>query len=182
MAKLVSKVYGDALFESAMDKQVLDSVYDEVRSLETILQENPDLLQFLTHPQIMKEEKVQVLKDIFSEKLSDELMGFLTIIVNKGRENELSAIFNYFINTVREYRKIGKAYVTSAVELKDDQKKQIKDKLLATTDYIEFEMNYLTDPSLIGGLIIRIGDRVVDSSVKTRLYDLTRDLLKVQLA
>ena len=55
------------------------------------------------------------------------------------------------------------------------------EKLLKTTDYVDFHMNYNVDESLIGGMIIRIGDRVVDSSIKTKLDELARDLKKVQL-
>ena len=87
-----------------------------------------------------------------------------------------------FIAQVKEYKKIGTADVTSAVELSSAQKTQVKEKLLATTRYVEFEMNYNVDPSLIGGMIIRIGDRVVDSSIKTQLYELKKELLNVQLA
>ena len=109
-------------------------------------------------------------------------MGFLTIIVEKGRQNDISAIFQYFIGRVKEYKKIGTAYITSAVELKETQKAQIKERLLATTSYVEFEMIYSVDPALIGGLVIRIGDRVVDSSIKTQLYELKKNLSKLQLA
>ena len=96
MAKLVSKVYGDALFEAAMEKQMLDTVYEEVSALQVIFQENPDLVRTLNHPKIVKEEKISILENIFSGKVSDELMGFLTIIVEKGRQNDISAIFQRF--------------------------------------------------------------------------------------
>ena len=182
MAKLVSKVYGDALFEAAMEKQMLDTVYEEVSALQVIFQENPDLVRTLNHPKIVKEEKISILENIFSGKVSDELMGFLTIIVEKGRQNDISAIFQYFIGRVKEYKKIGTAYITSAVELKETQKAQIKERLLATTSYVEFEMIYSVDSALIGGLVIRIGDRVVDSSIKTQLYELKKNLSKLQLA
>uniref|UniRef100_UPI000A659F0E F0F1 ATP synthase subunit delta n=1 Tax=Clostridium sp. NkU-1 TaxID=1095009 RepID=UPI000A659F0E len=56
------------------------------------------------------------------------------------------------------------------------------EKLLNTTQYVEFEMDYQVDPSIIGGMVIRIGDRVVDSSIKAQIYDLRRSLLKLQLA
>ena len=82
---------------------------------------------------------------------------------------------------VKEYKKIGTAYVTSAVELSETQKSQVKERLLATTVYKEFEMNYTVDESLIGGMVIRIGDRVVDSSIKTQLYELKKSLLNVQM-
>jgi len=73
------------------------------------------------------------------------------------------------------------AYVTSAAELSEAQKEKIREKLLATTEFVTMQMNYAVDPALIGGLVIRIGDRVVDSSIATRLEDMKRNLMKVQL-
>jgi F-type H+-transporting ATPase subunit delta len=109
-------------------------------------------------------------------------MGFLAAVVDKGRQNEILSILDYFIGQVKEEKGIGRAQVTSAVELTDKQKEQVTKKLLTTTRYVEFEMNYIVDPSLIGGMVIRIGDRVVDSSIKTQLYELKKQLLDVQLA
>lgn len=181
MAKLVSKVYGDALFQAAEEKNCLDAIYEEVLALQTVFKENKELMQLLTHPQVVKEEKLQIMTNVFEGKVSCEMMGFLLTVVTKGRQSDLSSMFQYFVELVKEFKKIGTAYVTSAVELKDSQKAQIKERLLATTQYVEFEMNYEVDSSLIGGMIIRIGDRVVDSSIKTRLYELKKQLLEVQL-
>lgn len=181
MAKLVSKVYGDALFAAAQDKGSLDAIYEEALELRSIFREHSDLVQLLNHPQIVKEEKIQVMENVFSGRVREEMMGFLATIVDKGRQNDIPAIFDYFIETVREYKKIGTAYVTSAVNLSERQKAQVKERLLATTRYVEFDINYIVDPSLIGGMVIRIGDRVVDSSIKTQLYELRKDLLNVQM-
>lgn len=181
MAKLVSKVYGDALFEAAQDVEGLDTIYEEAKALQSVFREHPDLVQLINHPQIVKEEKVSVMESVFSGRVSKEMMGFLATIVDKGRQNDIPAILTYFVGKVKEYKKIGTAYVTSAVDLNAGQKAQVKERLLATTRYVEFEMNYITDPSLIGGMMIRIGDRVVDSSIKTQLYELKRDLLNVQM-
>lgn len=182
MAKLVSKVYGDALFETAMDKAKVDTFFEEACALVPILKDNPELAVLLGNPQIVKEEKVAIINQIFSGKLSEELMGFLTIIVEKNRQNDMIPIFEYFIQRVKEFKKIGAATVTSAVELKAEQKARLEKKLLATTPYVEFEMHYQVDPSLIGGMMIRIGDHVVDSSIKTRLYKLKKELSALQLA
>ena len=78
---------------------------------------------------------------------------------------------------MKEHMKIGTAYVTTAVSLKDSQKIEIEKKLLETTEYKTMEMIYNEDPSLIGGMVIRIGDRVVDSSIKSKLDKLTKELL-----
>ena len=182
MAKLVSKVYGDALFETALDKNEMDTLYEEVRVLVLILKDNPELLTLLGNPQIVKEEKVAIIHQVFDQKVAKDLMGFLAIIVEKDRQSDMIPIFEYFIARVKEYKKIGAAYVTSAVELRAEQKTGLEERLLATTPYVEFEMHYQVDPELLGGLVIRIGDHVVDSSIKTRLYELKKELSALQLA
>ena len=176
MAKLVSKVYGDALFEAAMERDMLSPVY------ETILMENADLVQFLNHPQIIKEEKLKVVENIFKGRVSDDLMGFLETVIEKGRQKELPKILDYFVNRVKEYKKIGIVTVTSAVELSAEQKAHTEAKLLETTAFVSLEVTYSVDPAILGGLVIRIGDRVVDSSIRTRLGEIRRDLMKLQLA
>ncbi|WP_167957721.1 ATP synthase F1 subunit delta [Anaerosporobacter faecicola] len=176
MAKLVSKTYGEALFELALEDGTLDTIIEEVTVTKQAIAENGDLLKLLNHPKIDKEEKVSVIENIFKGRVSDTLVGFLVIIVQKDRYNELSAIFEYFLAKVREYKNIGVASVTSAVILTEEQKEQVKQRLLQTTKYSQFEVTYLVDKSIIGGLVIRIGDRVVDSSIRTKLQMLAKDL------
>ena len=182
MAKLVSKVYGDALFETAMEKDEVDTLYGEVSALVPILKDNPELLTLLGNPQIVKEEKVAIIHQVFDQKVAQDLMGFLAIIVEKDRQSDMIPIFEYFIERVKEFKKIGAAYVTSAVELNAEQKVSLEEKLLATTPYVSFDMYYEVDPELLGGMVVRIGDHVVDSSIKTRLYELKKELLALQLA
>ena len=113
--------------------------------------------------------------------MSNELLGFLTIIISKDRYREIDAILDYFIAEVKQYKGIGVATVTTAVPLRLEQRRKIEQRLLATTSYKKMEMKYLLDKSLIGGMVIRIGDRVVDSSISTKLNELQKELLKVQL-
>ncbi len=181
MAKLVSKVYGEALFELALEKQSIDTLFDEVLVVREALSENKELIQMLTHPQIAKEERLSVVEKVFRGRVSDDLTGFLLLVVDKGRAGELDAVLGYFLSKVKEYKKIGVVDVASAIELSAAQKKQIESKLLATTDYTTVEMRYSTEPALIGGLVIRIGDRVVDSSIRTKLQQLEKQLQKIQL-
>lgn len=181
MAKLVSKTYGEALFETAMEGQNEKELLAEIQTVSQILKENPELDDLMNHPGIPKQEKVRVIEQIFQGRVSDELTGFLKVVVDKERYKELTAIFQYFIDRVKEVSGIGVAYVTTPTELSDAQKESVKTRLLATTSYQIMEMNYQTDASLIGGMVIRIGDRVVDSSIRTKLSDLTKQLLQIQL-
>ena len=113
--------------------------------------------------------------------MSDELLGFLIIIISKDRYKDIDAILDYFIAEVKKYKGIGIATVTTAAPLREEQCKKIEQRLLDTTSYTTMEMNYTLDQSLIGGMVIRIGDRVVDSSIRTKLSELQKELLKVQL-
>ena len=122
-----------------------------------------------------------MLEDIFTGQVSRELVGLMRMVVEKDHYNELDSVLVYFIDKVKEYKNIGTAYVTSAAALSDSQKAAVEKKLLETTKYVEFEMHFDVDATLIGGMKIRIGDRVVDSSVKNKLNDLTRELGKIQL-
>ena len=181
MAKLVSKTYGDALFEVAAESQKMDAFYEEVCSVCAVLKENAELSKLMTHPKIVKEEKIQIIENIFKGKISDEIVGLMRMIVDKGHFGELESVLEYFITEVKESKQIGTAYVTSAAALTDAQKEQLTKKLIQTTKYVEFEMHYDVDAALIGGMVIRIKDRVVDSSIRTKLYDLSRELSKIQL-
>lgn len=181
MAKLVSKTYGEALFELAKEQNTLDAVQEEAVAILEIFEQNEELVKLLNHPKISKEEKIAVIENIFKGRASDEMVGFLVLIVEKGRYNEICQIFTYFLEQVKEFKRIGVAYVTSATPLTAEQQKKIEEKLLATTQYIQFEMHFDVDKSLIGGMVIRIGDRVVDSSIRTKLNQMTQTLSKVQL-
>lgn len=181
MAKLISKTYGDALFELAVEEDKIDALLEEIEQLQKVLSENDEFGRLMNHPKIIKEEKIQVAKNVFEGRMSDELLGFLIIIISKDRYRDIDAILDYFIAEVKKYKGIGIATVTTAVPLREEQCKKIERRLLDTTSYTTMEMNYMLDKSLIGGMVIRIGDRVVDSSIKTKLSELQKELLKVQL-
>ncbi|MBR6627177.1 MAG: ATP synthase F1 subunit delta [Lachnospiraceae bacterium] len=181
MAKLVSKTYGEALFEIAVEGNKTAELMEEVQGIVKILDANPEFDNLMKHPGVSKQEKLQIIREVFRGKTSGELSGFLEVVVSKERYNELRSILKYFIDRVKEADKIGVAYVTTPMALSDVQKKSVEARILATSEYKTMEMCYKVDASLIGGMIIRIGDRVVDSSIRTKLDELTKQLLQIQL-
>ena len=181
MAKLVSTTYGEDLFELAVEEGREEEFLSEVAQLKSLLDENPDFGKLMNHPKILKEEKLKVLEEVFGGRISKELLGFLHLVVSKDRYGDIDAILDFFISEVKKLKGIGIAYVTTAADLNEAKKKEIEAKLLATTSFQKMEMHYQVDEDLIGGMVIRIGDRVVDSSVRTKLFELQRELLKVQL-
>ena len=181
MAKLVSKTYGDALFELATEENKQDVLFEEAVSVKALLNENDDFVKMMNHPQITREDKEVIIENVFKGRVSDDMTGFLSLLVTNGRFAELESVLDYFIAKIKEFKKIGIAYVVTPLPLSDKQKSDVENKLLATTAYEKMEMNYEIDESLIGGMTIRVGDRVIDSSVKSKLEKLTKDLKQVKL-
>lgn len=182
MAKLVSKTYGQALFELALENNALEQILEEEAFVKEVFAENGDLVTLLNHPKISKDEKIQVVENIFKGNMSDTMLGFLVTIVKKERFGELEHIFQYLEEKVREYKNIGVVNVTTAVELSDEQKERLKDRLLEITSFKQLEFDYSINPDIIGGMILRIGDRVVDSSIRTEIDEMAKSLSKIQLS
>jgi len=181
MAKLIEATYGDALFELAVEESRVDALYDEATAVIGAFNDNPELGKLLNHPEVEKGEKEELINNIFSQFVSGDMTGLLITMVSKDRQKKIVDTLEYFQKKVLEYKKIGIAYVTTARPLTDVQKKAVVEKLLETTEYVDFQMNYAVDESLIGGMVIRIGDRVVDSSIKHKINELSKDLMKIQL-
>ena len=181
MAKLVSKTYAQALFELAVEEGKTTDFLEEAVALLEVLRSNAEFGQFMNHPKIQKEDKLEVVKNVFREKLSREMLGFLVTIVEKDRYSEIEAILGEVISSIKEYNNIGTAYVTTAIAINEQEKQDIESRLLAPTRYKTIECIYDVDKSLIGGMVIKMGDRVVDSSIRTKLDKLQRELLAIQL-
>ena len=182
MAKLVSGTYGEALFELAQEKNTVSAMLEEVSGLQMVLKENKELSVLMNNPKVSKEERESIVKEVFGGRISNDLLNFLILLVQKGRYAYVEEILAYFTDRVKEAEGIGTAYVTTAVELTPAKKDEVHKKVLATTSYREIEIIYQVDPSLIGGMTVRINDRVIDSSIKTKLEKMERSLLTIQLA
>jgi len=176
MAKLISQTYGLALYDLAREEGKTAELFEEVKTLREAFSSGDELMMFIKNPRITLEEKEGVIEASLKGKISDDMLGFLVILIRKERFAFVGEIFDYFIDRINEENGIGKAKVSSPVELSPAQKSMVEKKLLDTTKYKQVEVEYTVDPGLIGGIVIRVGDRVVDGSVRTRLYELKRSL------
>lgn len=181
MAKLVLRPYATALFEIAEEQSATSEFAEQVSIIIGTIDENPEFMQLLLNPKITQNEKIELIDKIFKDKVADEITGILTIIVQKGRQSLLVDILKEFLEMVDEYHGIVKATVTSAVELNNNQLAQIKTKIQSTTDK-QIQLHTEVDSSLIGGMIIRVGDNVVDASIAGRLRELKEGLTNLRLA
>ena len=181
MAKLVSKTYGDALFELSLEEKKEDILFEEAKTFLEVIKKDDELVKFMKHPKIVKEEKIKTGKNIFENHFSGEFAGFLLVLIQKDRFSEVEKTLEYFVGRMKEHKKIGVAYVSTAAPLSDAQKEKVCARLLETTDFETFEMNYTVDETLLGGMVIRVGDRVVDTSIKNKLRDLSKQLSAIHV-
>ena len=181
MAKLVSKTYGDALFELSLEEKKEDILFEEAKTFLEVIKKDDELVKFMKHPKIVKEEKIKTGKNIFDNHFSKEFAGFLLVLIQKDRFSEVEKTLEYFVGRMKEHKKIGVAYVSTAAPLNDAQKEKVCARLLETTDFETFEMNYTVDETLLGGMVIRVGDRVVDTSIKNKLRSLSKQLSALQV-
>lgn len=181
MAKLVSKTYADAMFSLAMEEERLDEFWEAANIVEQIFRQEPDFLALLHQPKLSKEEKEQVIREVFGGRIPKEMEGMLLLLMKKGHVDEMVSVMDSFIALVKEEKKIGKAQVITAIALSKEKKEQVESRLLAITAYRQLEMEYVVDPNLFGGMVIRMKDRVVDTSIRTRLQTLSRQLRNIQV-
>lgn len=181
MDQLVSKRYAKAIFELAVEDQKTDRLLQEAAAVRKAVEENPQWIQFLENPGVLMEEKLRTTEQILKERVSNEMTAFFCVIVKNKRSEQLPEILSELMTQIEEYQGTGRIQVISAAELKGFQKKKIREIMIKTTGYRKLEIQYAIDPSLIGGMKIRLKDRVIDSSIKSRLERMQSQLMKISL-
>lgn len=173
MGKFVRAVYGEALFEYAKEENCLKEWQEITQRLQKVFRENSQLEAVMGHPGIKKQEKCQLLENALEGRIPTALLGFLLFVVKKNRFKEIDSILEEFLKRGKRFLGIGTVTIVSAMELTREQKKQICDRLVETTGYSSVEAGYQVNPGLLGGIQIRIGDRLLDGSVKGKLERIT---------
>lgn len=180
MVELIAKRYGQALFELATESNDLVSREQEIKLMVDAFTEEEDFMTIINHPKLQKTEKINVLLEVFEGSVSDDLIGFLVLAVQKGRQENIVDILKYTLAKIEEHNGFVTAYVTSAVILSKKDEELIINKLESQTGK-KITLVPSVDKSLIGGLFIRINDRIVDNTIKEALSRMARDLYEAKV-
>ncbi|WP_340104836.1 ATP synthase F1 subunit delta [Rhodohalobacter sp. 8-1] len=171
MISKAARRYANALLQSALEQDILDDVEKDIRFILNTVQDSRDLVVFLKSPIIKTEDKQDVLSTIFHEHISGETKSLLRLLSEKNRENLLEDICQGFIQLYNKHEGIIQVDVTTAYELSKSQTDDLL-KALASSTGKKIEMNVTVDEDIIGGLIVRIDDTVLDGSVKHKIRKL----------
>jgi F-type H+-transporting ATPase subunit delta len=171
----IASRYAKSLLDLAVEQGKLETLAKDIEVFRS-LAANRDFYLLLKSPIIKGDKKMQILKAVFEGKLDPMMMAFLDILVRKGREGYLPEIAGAFTEQYKRLKKISNVKLTTAAPLSEEALAQILKKLRdsgATDEQVE--LTIVVDPSLIGGFIIELEDKLYDTSVSNKLENLKRE-------
>lgn len=173
----VARVYAKALLDLALEQGSQDEVKSDLNAVKVLMEESREFRAMLKSPVIKADHKMKILREIFSDKVSEITLHFLLLVSKQGREASLPAMVEAYINIYLEYKGIKQATVTSAHPLSEADLEKVKAKMTEAAGS-EIDLKTRVKPDLIGGLILRLGDMQYNGSVASDLKRLRRDFSK----
>lgn len=175
--KLVSERYAQALLELVSDNLSKEDILKELLDITESVKSSGDLNKVMTSPVISNDEKKNVISKLFENTTNKVILNFLKLLVDKNRFSMLESITKEYKNEINRLNNLLSINVTSAIDLTEDEKSAIKDKLSNILNK-NIELEWATNPDIIAGLIFEVGDNIIDNSLRHKLQDLSRNIMK----
>lgn len=179
--KSVARRYAEAFFSIARDNNKINEYQLELEKVVSALQEVDNLREYMNHLLIPAAAKKDVLKQLFAEQLSAVTLNFVMMIVDKKRESYLEVIVEEYKDMADEFRNIAKVDLIAAKEVPEEDVKYLADKLSASTGKT-VQLNLKVDPTLLGGVKLRMGDQIIDGTVAKKLEMLKEQLIQAKIS
>ncbi|KQL46588.1 ATP synthase subunit delta [Brevibacillus choshinensis] len=168
MSSAVGKRYARALFDVASERGKIDQVEADLGAIVQAVEQNADLSKIMHHPHIAADAKIKLVDDLFKSHVGEESYNFLCVLIQNGREVELAEIYSSFVKLANDARGVADAIVTSAKPLTSEEQAELAEKFGQTLNK-KLRLTAVVDPAILGGIVIKIGDRLYDGSLKTKL-------------
>lgn len=175
--KLVSERYAQALLELVSDNLSKEDILKELLDITESVKSSGDLNKVMTSPVISNDEKKNVISKLFENTTNKVILNFLKLLVDKNRFSMLESITKEYKNEINRLNNLLSINVTSAIDLTEDEKSAIKDKLSNILNK-NIELEWATNPDIIAGLVFEVGDNIIDNSLRHKLQDLSRNIMK----
>lgn len=164
----IAEPYAQALMSVAKDKDLTEDFGRDFRALDSLLDESQELRDFILNPVIQDEDKKVVLRNVMGEA-NPLLVNFVMLLVDKRRIFFLAEVVSQYLELLRQLNQVVLAEVTTARDLNDGQRRELEEKVRAMTQAQGVELKTTVDPSILGGVIIRVGSQVLDASLQGQL-------------
>ena len=170
----ISVRYSRALFQTALEKKILDKVNQDMVFLAEICK-LPEMKEFLQSPIIVPSKKDDVFHKLLGDNVEKITLSLIDLIVKNGRESFIPAIARVFIHETKKYKGITESVLTTAVKVDEKVKKQITD-LISEVFTTKVELKENIDTEIVGGFILQIDDNYIDASIKNKLRIIRKEL------
>jgi len=164
--------YVKSLLDLAVEKKALEEVHRDMLMFSETINKSRPLELLLQSPVIKHDQKLAVLKKAFGGKVHNLTMSFFEIITRKNREPILATVATQFHQAYNEYKGIQKATVTTAVPMDAKARVEFEKLVKNYSDKKQIELIEKVDPDLIGGFVLKVGDRQVDASIRSKIKTL----------
>lgn len=175
----VERRYAEALVDAAESKESIDEVQSELRVFADLYSKHPDFTSFFLSPEIGKKEKKGALKVMLDGSRSI-VLSFLQLLIDKDRMHNLQGIYNEYVDIADKRKKVLDLKIKTFAAIDDAQLEKIKEKYMKEYDASHVKTTVSIESELLGGIVVQIGDRVIDGSVKGRLKGLKDTTTKMQ--
>lgn len=174
---LSAKNYSKALVEMVRDNVIsFEDLSKDLATVSEILESSQDLRLTLENPTVSEEVKSQIIEEVFKNEVHPQVVSFLKVLIDKNRFPEFSQIKADYEIKLDDVNKIQAVEITSAVELSEEYREKILQKLGEKLQK-NIRPNWKVDENIIAGLIYRINDNVIDTSIKSKLDKLNKNLM-----
>ena len=178
MIDVIANRYAEALFQLSEEENITKEIYNELHDVVEVIKNNKELDNVLKSPLVAKNEKTQLIDALFNNKINNDLKNFLKILVEKGRISSLKSIELTFKELLNDKHNIIEGTVISAIALTEKQVKELEEKLSKKYNK-NVTLENEVDQSILGGVLVRLGNTQIDGSVKTRLNNIKDQLTQV---
>lgn len=175
---LIGERYADALVDMVHDGRLsFEKISQDINTIKEILRNSNDLVGFLESPIVSVEDKKDVIDKVFSADIDKLMLNFLKVLVDENRIQAFNEVATQYENRLDKINNVSRVEVVSAVDVSDDVKGRLKGKLEEKM-HKSVNINWQKDEAIIAGLIIKIGDNIIDTSLRHKLEDLGKTITK----
>jgi len=165
---IIHEIYSDVMFELAEDAGLVEQVMDDLEAVAEVMKDEPEFLSLLTLGQVKDDEKAKMIRRVFKGRINDLTLDFLCVLAKRNRMGFVHGIGDRYQVLMDERKNLHRIEVTLAKEPTDEQAEKIKAGIRDALN-AEIKLSVNIDPEILGGIIIKKGDLMVDNSVRTIL-------------
>lgn len=174
--EIVAARYALALFQIAKENSTIDKFEEELLVIQKVTKENPELLNVLTHPKVLLEKKKSMMSEAFAS-LSQPILSTILLLIERQRINVIPELADHFVKLANDERGTEDAIVYSVRLLDQDELTALSDTFAKKIGKTSLRLRNVIDQNLIGGVKLRIGNRIYDGSISGKLERIERQLV-----